>query len=133
MPRAEGVTSFRRALEGFELSYIFSYASAPPFNVLTGNDRNLDTNFNDRPAGVGRNTGRGFSSASLDLRLARKFRLTERWGLEAIVEGFNVLNRANLQLPNNVYGTGAQPLPAFGRPTAAGDPRQIQLGLRLSF
>ena len=117
----------------FELSYIFSYASAPPFNVLTGNDRNFDTNFNDRPAGVGRNTGRGFSSASLDLRLARKFRLTERLGLEAIAEGFNVLNRANLQLPNNVYGTGSAPLPTFGRPTAAGDPRQIQLGLRLSF
>ncbi len=133
VPRAEGVSAFRRALEGFELSYIFSYASALPFNVLTGNDRNFDTNFNDRPAGVGRNTGRGFSSASLDLRLARKFRLTERLGLEAIAEGFNVLNRANLQLPNNVYGTGAQPLPAFGRPTAAGDPRQIQLGLRLSF
>ncbi len=132
-PRAENASAFRRALEGFELSYIFTYASALPFNILTGNDRNFDTNFNDRPASVGRNTGRGFSSASLDLRLARKFRLTERLGLEAIAEGFNVLNRANLQLPNNVYGTGAQPLPAFGRPTAAGDPRQIQLGLRFSF
>jgi hypothetical protein len=132
-PRAENPSGLRRALAGFELSYIFSYASAPPFNVLTGNDRNFDTNFNDRPAGVGRNTGRGFSSASLDLRLARKFRLTERLGLEAIAEGFNVLNRANLQLPNNVHGTGAQPLPTFGRPTAAGDPRQIQLGLRFSF
>ncbi|HWT03611.1 MAG TPA: carboxypeptidase regulatory-like domain-containing protein [Pyrinomonadaceae bacterium] len=132
-PRADKASAFRRSLEGFELSYIFTYASALPFNVLTGNDRNFDTNFNDRPAGVGRNTGRGFDYASLDLRLSRKFRLTERLGLEAIVEGFNVLNRANLQLPNNVFGTGSVPLPAFGRPTAASDPRQIQLGLRFSF
>ncbi|HYG79773.1 MAG TPA: TonB-dependent receptor, partial [Pyrinomonadaceae bacterium] len=132
-PRAQHPSAFRRALEGFELSYIFTYTSALPFNVLTGNDRNFDTNFNDRPAGVGRNTGRGFSFASLDLRLSRKFRLTERLGLEAIAEGFNVLNRANLQLPNNVFGTGTIPLPTFGRPTAASDPRQIQLGLRFSF
>ncbi len=132
-PRADDASALRRALEGFELSYIFTYASALPFNVLTGNDRNFDTNFNDRPVGVGRNTGRGFDYASLDLRLSRKFRLTERLGLEAIAEGFNVLNRANLQLPNNVFGTGSAPLATFGRPTAASDPRQIQLGLRFSF
>ncbi|HJU56307.1 MAG TPA: carboxypeptidase regulatory-like domain-containing protein [Pyrinomonadaceae bacterium] len=132
-PRADDASALRRALEGFELSYIFTYASALPFNILTGNDRNFDTNFNDRPVGVGRNTGRGFDYASLDLRLSRKFRLTERLGLEAIAEGFNVLNRANLQLPNNVFGTGSAPLATFGRPTAAGDPRQIQLGLRFSF
>ncbi len=44
-----------------------------------------------------------------------------------------MLNRANLQLPNNVFGMGATPPPAFGRATAAADPRQIQFGLRLNF
>jgi hypothetical protein len=125
--------AFRRALEGFQLSYIFSYASALPFNTVTGNDRNFDTNFNDRPVGRGRNTARGFDFASLDLRLSRKFRFSERLGLEAIAEGFNVLNRANFQVPNNTFGTGQTPLPSFGRPTAASDSRQIQFGLRLSF
>jgi len=133
VPKARRQSSLRRFLEGFELSYIFSYASRLPFNILTGNDRNFDTNFNDRPTGVGRNTGRGFDSASLDLRLSRKFRFSEHTGLEVIAEGFNVTNRANLQLPNNTFGTGATPLPGFGLPTAAGDPRQIQFGLRLSF
>ena len=123
----------RVALAGFRLSYIFQYGSRLPFNVLTGTDRNGDTNFNDRPAGVGRNTGRGFDHASLDLRLSRRFALAERAALEFVVEGFNVLNRANLQLPNNVYGAGARPLAACGRATAAADPRQIQLGLRLDF
>jgi hypothetical protein len=49
-----------------------------------------------------------------------------------IAEAFNVFNRANLQLPNNVFGTGTTPLPAFGRPTGASDSRQLQFGLRLS-
>jgi hypothetical protein len=132
-PRMIHPTGFRRVLDGFQLSYIFSYTSALPFNILTGTDRNFDTNFNDRPVGVGRNTGRGFDSASLDLRLSRKFRFTEHLEMEAIAEGFNLLNRANFQLPNNTFGTGATPLATFGRPTAAGDPRQIQFGLRLSF
>ncbi|HEY0431145.1 MAG TPA: TonB-dependent receptor, partial [Pyrinomonadaceae bacterium] len=119
--------------EGFQLSYILSYGSSLPFNILTGNDRNFDTNVNDRPVGVGRNTGKGFDYASLDLRLSRRFRLSERFDLEALVEGFNVLNRANLQLPNKTFGTGATALPNFGQPTAAADPRQLQFGLRLSF
>jgi hypothetical protein len=123
----------RQLLRGFQLSYIFTYASRLPFNILTGNDRNLDTNNNDRPVGVGRNTGRGFDFASLDLRLSRRFRLTERIGLEALAEGFNLFNRANFAIPNNTFGTGTTPLASFGQPTAAFDPRQFQIGLRLSY
>ncbi|HEX5705816.1 MAG TPA: TonB-dependent receptor [Pyrinomonadaceae bacterium] len=132
--RADGdAAPLRRALGGFQLGYIYTYASRLPFNVLTGTDRNADANFNDRPAGVGRNTGRGFDFASLDLRLSRHFALTERLRLEALVECFNALNRPNYQVPNNVFGPGATPAATFGRPTAASDSRQVQLGLRLSF
>ncbi|HVF57510.1 MAG TPA: TonB-dependent receptor [Pyrinomonadaceae bacterium] len=130
-PSAHAGSLFRRSLAGFHLSYIFTYASRLPFNVQTGADRNNDTNANDRPEGLGRNTGRGFDFASLDLRLTRKFQLTERVSLEAIVESFNTLNRANLQIPNNIFGRGRTPLPTFGQPNAAADPRQIQFGLRL--
>jgi hypothetical protein len=122
-----------RFLRGFQLSYIFTYASRLPFNILTGNDRNFDTNNNDRPAGVGRNTGRGFNFASLDLRLSRRFQFTEHIRLEVLAEGFNILNRSNFSIPNNTFGTGITPLPSFGQPTSAFDPRQFQLGLRLSF
>jgi hypothetical protein len=132
-PRTWGDGGARRLLRGFQLGYIFTYASRLPFNVLTGNDRNFDTNNNDRPAGVGRNTGRGFDFASLDLRLSRRIAFTERVRVELLAEGFNVLNRANLSIPNNTFGTGAAPLPSFGQPTAALDPRQLQLGLRVSF
>ena len=125
--------ALQRALRGFQFGYIFTYASRLPFNVLLGNDRNFDTNNNDRPVGVGRNTGRGFDFASLDLRLSRRFRLTERVDLQLLAEGFNMLNRANFGIPNNTFGSGATPLPAFGRPTAAFDPRQFQFGMKVSF
>jgi hypothetical protein len=118
---------------GWSLSYLFSYNSATPFNIVTGTDRNNDTTINDRPEGVGRNTGRGFNYAALDLRLVRVFRVSERIGTEFIAESFNTLNRVNYMLPNNVFGPGTQALPAFGRPTLANDPRHIQFGLRLNF
>jgi len=118
---------------GFQFGYIFTYGSHLPFNVLLGTDRNLDTNNNDRPLGVGRNTGRGFDFASLDLRLGRTIRLTERVDLQLLAEGFNVLNRANFGVPNNTFGAGTTPLPAFGQPTQAFDPRQFQFGMKLSF
>lgn len=133
VPQGKTERLAQRLLGGFQMSYIFSYGSSLPFNIVTGADRNFDTNVNDRPIGVARNSGKGFDFASLDLRVSRRFRLTERIQLETLVEGFNVLNRANLQLPNNTFGSGATPPATFGQPTAAADPRQIQVGLRLSF
>ncbi|HET9478560.1 MAG TPA: carboxypeptidase regulatory-like domain-containing protein [Pyrinomonadaceae bacterium] len=120
-------------LSGFQFGYIFTYASSLPFNVLLGTDRNFDTNFNDRPIGVARNTGRGFDFASLDLRVSRRFRLTERVDLQLLAESFNVLNRANFGVPNNTFGPGVNALPTFGRPTQAFDPRQFQFGMKVSF
>jgi len=121
------------APHGFQFGYIFTYASRLPFNVLLGNDRNLDTNNNDRPLGVGRNTGHGFDFASLDLRVSKRFKLTERVDLQLLAEGFNMLNRANFGVPNNTFGSGVNPLPSFGQPTQAFDPRQFQFGMRVSF
>jgi len=133
VPAGQTESAIRRSLRGFQLSYIFSYNSRLPFNVVRGDDLNFDTNANDRPIGVARNSGKGFDFASLDLRLSRRFRLSERLQLETLFEAFNVLNRANLQLPNNVFGVGSTPLPRFGQPNGAADPRQLQFGLRLSF
>jgi hypothetical protein len=127
-PRALNDTLLHRVVNGWLFSYVFTYASALPFNIQLPNDRNGDTNFNDRPVGVGRNTGQGFDYQSLDLRLSRAFGLIHGVSLEAIVDAFNVLDRANYQVPNNIFGA-----PTFGRPTAVNDPRQFQLGLRLLF
>lgn len=128
--KGEGV---RKVLRGFQLSYIYTYASRLPFNVLLGSDRNFDTNNNDRPVGVGRNTGRGFDFSSFDLRLSRRFRLSERMDLDVLAEGFNLFNRANFGVPNNTFGPGVTPNASFGQPTQAFDPRQFQFGLKVSF
>jgi hypothetical protein len=50
-----------------------------------------------------------------------------------LVEAFNILNRSNLSVPNNTFGSGVVPLATFGKPTAAFDPRQVQIGLKYSF
>ena len=131
----DGATGWRRALHGFQASVIASYGSALPYTITTGNDRNNDTNVNDRPAGVGRNTARAWSSASVDLRVSRPFRIG-RARTEVLAEAFNLLNRTNLQLPNGVWGTGAAPLPAFGtahrrRRSAAGAARSARDILRI--
>ena len=122
-----------RLTNGFQLSWIYTYSSALPFNVILGADRNRDTNNNDRPDGVARNSGIGFDYSSLDLRLSRTFKFNEHMGLEFLVEGFNVFNRSNLSVPNNTFGQGATALPLFGTATAAYDPRQFQLGMRFLF
>ena len=120
---------FTHALaRNWELSPLFLYTSQLPFNILLGSDRNNDTNTNDRPVGVGRNTGRGFGYASLDVRLSRVFHLTERISLQGIAEVFNSLNHTNRAVPN-----GTITAPTFGQATSVYDPRQIQFALRLSF
>jgi hypothetical protein len=132
-PETGGDGMWRRIIAGFQLSPIFRYGSALPFNIVRGDDLNFDGNTNDRPTGVGRNTGEGFDFASLDIRLSRRIRFAEHAGLEVIAEAFNLFNRANFQLPNGTIGTGATPSSRFGQPNGAADPRQIQFGLRLSF
>lgn len=128
-----GLDALAEPLAPWRVSYVFTAASAPPFTLLTGTDRNQDTNVNDRPEGVGRNSGRAWASHALDVRLSWRAPIRGRLTLEALVEGFNVLNRTNLRTPNNVFGPGTAPLPSFGRATAAEDPRQIQIGVRLGF
>ena len=122
-----------RAMLGLQLGYVLSAASGATFNVVAGSDLNNDTNNNDRPAGVGRNTGRLPSSSALDLRLSRTFALGHDNRIEVMAEAFNVLNHVNILNVNNTFGTGTVPLASFGQPTLAGDPRQIQLGARWSF
>jgi len=113
---------------GWLFSGIFAYTSALPFNIQLPTDRNGDTSFNDRPAGVGRNAGRGFDYRSLDLRVGRRFALGHGVSLDASLDAFNVFDGANYQVPNNIITS-----PTFGRPTAANDPRQLQLGVRIAY
>jgi len=53
--------------------------------------------------------------------------------LQLTVEGFNLLNRSNLSVPNNTFGPALTPVSTFGQATAAFDSRQFQFGVRFTF
>jgi Carboxypeptidase regulatory-like domain/TonB dependent receptor len=123
---------------GFQLSAMLQYYSALPFNITTGTATIQGTNARPAVNGafISRNAGTGFDFVNLNARLSRTFRLTERVRLEGIVEGFNLLNRVNGVTRNGTFGTGAYPTnpsATFGQTTSAGEPRAMQLALRLTF
>jgi hypothetical protein len=78
---------------------------------------------------AGRNILRGPGLATVDFSLRRVFALREGMSLTAEAQAFNMLNRANFNLPDALAD---QPL-TFGKIFAAKDPRQIQFALRLAF
>jgi len=75
-----------------------------------------------------RNPIRGPAFRSLDLALVRKVAVAGDASLEFRAEAFNVTNRPPLGAPNTVLGT-----PGFGSITSAGDPRVIQVAVKVIF
>jgi hypothetical protein len=136
-----------------QVSGILVAASGRPFTPLAGADLNGDgnggqfppdrarRNLVDESTSVGRNTGTTAAQVNIDVRISKKFNFVGRASLEALVETFNLLNRANFVEETNqssfaIFGTGAfpsQPLPAYGRYTVTLPPRQVQLAARLTF
>jgi hypothetical protein len=129
---------------GFTVTPVFRGNSARPFNLLVGSDLNQDFHSTtDRPPFAGRNTGRGPNFWTVDLRVMRPIRLSESARVELVGEVFNLFNRLNFRSVNNTVGLLAPPFNVTGRKdlspsqplayTSAFDPRQIQVGARLSF
>ena len=75
-----------------------------------------------------RNSVIGPGYASVDLAVAKGWNLQGGSRLEFRWEIFNALNRANFDIPSRTFGT-----PNFGRVFSAKLPREMQLGIRLSF
>jgi hypothetical protein len=97
---------------------------------------------------IGRDTYRGDSSYTTDVRLQRVFSLNERLKVEASAEVFNLFNRQNVNGIDTVYGapaflgpipekfgdgTASPANPTFGSPNFVAPARQIQLAMRLNF
>ncbi len=77
---------------------------------------------------AGRNTIRGPGLFLVDLSLSRRLQVSERLGMEARLEAFNLFNRANFnQLVTNIAAGD------FGAVTGARDGRVIQIGLKAVF
>jgi hypothetical protein len=81
---------------------------------------------------LGRNAFNRPGFFQIDLRIARKFPITERLNLEVIADGFNMLNRFNVGDVSPLCDPTSGTCNA-GQPTASLDPRTFQFALKLAW
>ena len=138
------------------LSIGVNASSAPPYTLLSGVDTNGDGIFNDRPAGVGRNTLRADGQVTLNIFAAYVFAFGHasappppgigvfgsgaaaqvrtvdlgpaRYRLQFFVQAQNVTNQANY-----IGFSGTVTSPFFGQPTAVTAMRKIDVGVNFGF
>jgi len=130
-------------------------STGPAYTLLTGRDDNGDGVFNDRPAGIGRNTLRASGQQTVNLYAAYQFAFgrmaplppgigifggggaaqvrtfdqgTARYPVQLFVQAQNLTNRANYL---GYSGTAISPF--FGRPTTVSGMRKIDIGLSMNF
>jgi hypothetical protein len=123
---------------GLFLTGTMSTNSGRHYNITTGKDDNRDSQINDRPAGVPRNSGHApaFLAFSFNISKAFFFGLpapngsanANRTNLNLFANMTNAFNRTNFGNPSGVISS-----PNFGKPTSAQDPREIEVGLRFQF
>ena len=145
------------ALRNLSARFSFNGASAPPLTIRTGLDDNGDLIFNDRPAGVGRNSARTRATWNSSANFGYAFTLgkkqvtsgggvqimgspagltvnptasqtTPRYRLNVAVNINNLFNRA-------VYSgfSGIMTSPYFLQPTSASGVRRVTFNVGVSF
>jgi Carboxypeptidase regulatory-like domain/TonB dependent receptor len=83
---------------------------------------------------LGRNTFVGPSFVGWDTSVHKKIKVTERVNMEFRAEAFNTLNHTNFQLPGAHNATNNRiTASTFGQAGSTFNPRQMQLGLKISF
>ncbi|MGZ4780112.1 MAG: outer membrane beta-barrel protein, partial [Thermoanaerobaculia bacterium] len=134
---------------GWNVNAVYTFQTGTPFTVYAGSlraDQNGDPNngpktvdkwfntnvFTAPPAGAlqgtaPRNSVRGPGTNTFDLSLFKTFQLANAGNLELRVEGFNVFNKPQYNLPNQIVGDTN-----FGKITGTrlNSERQIQLAAR---
>lgn len=138
-------------LHDFKFSTLIDAESGEFYNIFAGIDANGDTNsLNDRPGTLGRDTLRGPSIFSWDMRVGRDVKFTERLSGEFTFDLFNVTNRNNVSdlntvcecdLPASAFSSSAltgtiaalNPLFGFDTPRQTLNPFQFQYGFKLHF
>jgi len=131
------------------VSTIIRVESGRPYNILAGEDLNGDANGGaipgpdralrvpgDLSSSISRNLGTLPAQISVDLRFTHRMPLGERASVDAILDIFNLFNRANFIDVNNIFGVGAYPTnpsPTFGQFQQVAPPRQAQLAVKINF
>jgi hypothetical protein len=149
----------RGAFGGWQTTAIWSWRSGTPLNILSGQDRSfsgvgldradligdpkvanqsISTWFNSAAFALaapgtfgtsGRNILRGPTYINLDSSIAKSFKLTERLTTQLRGDFFNLTNTAHFNNP----GVSVASSSTFGKISGAGDPRIVQLSLRIRF
>jgi hypothetical protein len=128
-------------IEGLNVNLNAKGNSGAPYNITTGQDNNRDGLFNDRPAGVSRNSARAAAHWDVNGRVAYNLRfgppvpnanaLGNRPGrltLNISLSFQNLLNRANY-----VGYSGVMTSPFFMQPTNVANPRRLLVGMKFAF
>ncbi len=145
----ESPNTWNPVLRNFKVSMLNTLQSPRYYTIFAGFDVNGDQfPFSDRVGNTRRNTYRGGSSYTTDVRVQRVFNVSERLKAEASAEVFNLFNRQNVNGIDTVYGAPAflGPIPqkfgdgissptnpTFGSPNFVAPARQLQLAVRLIF
>jgi hypothetical protein len=137
-----------QALRNLNASLTLAANTGTPYTITTGLDNNGDSIFNDRPAGIGRNSVRTPGQSTLSANLSYSVgigaprlstALQERGGgraapaagryrLSFILSATNLTNR-----PNYAGFSGVMTSPFFRTATSVTNPRRVELGASLRF
>jgi len=87
------------------------------------------------PAGCDGNLSRNAFTApgffTIDMRISKRIPLGERFSMDLIADGFNLLNRTNIAAVNQLCDPSAGATCSAGQPTAAYDARIFQFALKM--
>ena len=147
-----------QALKNLNVFVNANMSSASPYTIRTGKDDNGDLVFNDRPAGVGRNTERGARQINGNANASYTMSFGKRkvqappgimvMGGPAGVVSVNTVgggeqpryrisfNVGVQNIANRVNRTGyngTMTSPFFRLPTGVGQPRKVDMGISFSF
>ncbi len=110
-----------------------------PYTGVAGFDDDGDGfssngSYGDRPASLSRNSFRYPATITIDTSVAYDLRIVGAQRLEIRFDVFNLANRKNISVVNNIIGRDpTQPPATFGTITAVRDQRQAQFALRYRF
>jgi hypothetical protein len=149
--------SWNKFLRDFRFSMIVTLQTPQSFTKYAGFDANGDVfGNNDRVGSEARNTFKGDSLQTLDVRLERTFPIRERLSLQLMAEAYNLLNTVNVRYFNTSYGAAdfcntaagttapgcagapqlyreGSPNSLYGTPSAVFNPRQLQFVARITW
>jgi hypothetical protein len=105
------------------------------YTIITGRDDNQDTAVNDRPIGLKRNSEDGPNVLNFNFNISKAFFMGDGGGNGGTRTNINLFaNMTNaFNRPNYARPSGIMTSPNFGRSTSAGNPREIEVGMRFQF